>query len=347
MPEYSCPLDGNPCRDRSRFGQEPTEVAVGKIDGIAIDHVHSSGEVDQFVEVRWPSRPHAYHHSNLPPVVPVGKLFRGSVKPSSEDGSGHPRPDTSAIISAVVTIDGDDDLQGLLRAATVVKEARQEMATAVRPGITTGELDAIGRDVFRRHGARSAPRVTYRFPGATCISVNDEAAHGVPSLARRLREGDLVNLDVSAELDGFFSDTGVSVPVGSVSPVADRLLAATRRAQGDAMEAAQPGAMMREVGRAVQRRARRHGFCVIHNLCGHGIGRGLHEPPSVPSVDDGQRTRLHEGLVLAVEPFLSVSSSFVVDDPDRWTLRTSDGSLVAQHEHTMVVTVDGPLVLTK
>jgi methionyl aminopeptidase len=246
-----------------------------------------------------------------------------------------------------VTIDDDDELEGLIRAANVVKQACQEMAAAVWPGITTGELDAIGRDAFRRHGARSAPPVTYRFPGATCISVNDEAAHGVPSLGRRLRDSDLVNLDVSAELDGFYSDGGVSVPVGSVSALAERLLAATQRAQSDAMEAAIPGARMREVGRAVQRRARRSGFCVIHNLCGRGIGRGLHEPPSVPSVDDGERTKLHEGLVLAIEPFLSVSSTFVIDDADGWTLRTSDGSLVAQHEHTMVVTRDGPLVLTR
>ena len=217
---------------------------------------------------------------------------------------------------------------------------------AVAPGTTTGELDALGREVFRRHGARSAPRVTYRFPGSTCISVNDEAAHGVPSLRRQLRAGDLVNLDVSAELDGYFSDTGVSVPVGEVSPVATRLLDATRLAQRDAMEAAQPGARLRDLGRAVQRRARRHGFCVIKNLNGHGIGRGLHEAPTVPSVDDGQRMVLREGLVLAIEPFLSVSSDHVVDDEDGWTLRTSDGSLVAQFEHSMVVTAEGPLVLT-
>jgi methionyl aminopeptidase len=201
--------------------------------------------------------------------------------------------------------------------------------------------------VFRRHGARSAPRVTYRFPGSTCISVNDEAVHGVPSLIRQLHEGDLVNLDVSAELDGYYSDTGVSLPVGEVAPVSSRLLAATRSAQADAMAAAQPGARLREIGFAVQHSARRSGFCVIHNLFGHGIGRGLHEPPAVPSVDDGRRTVVHEGLVLAVEPFLSVSSTFVVDDPDGWTLRTSDGSLVAQHEHTMVVTNHGPLVLTR
>jgi methionyl aminopeptidase len=245
-----------------------------------------------------------------------------------------------------MTIDSQEELDALVRVGRVVAEARQAMMGAVCPGITTGELDAVGREVFRRHGARSAPRVTYRFPGATCISVNDEAAHGVPSLKRQLREGDVVNLDVSAELDGYFSDTGVSVAVANVSPVASRLLEATNLAQRDAMNAAQPGARLRDIGRAVQERARRYGFRVIKNLNGHGIGRALHEAPSVPSIDDGQSMVLGEGLVLAVEPFLSVSSDHVVDSEDGWTLRTADGSLVAQFEHSMVVTARGPLVLT-
>src|SRR6202167_1302497 len=132
-----------------------------------------------------------------------------------------------------MTINNQEELDALIRAGRVVAEARDAMVEAVAPGTTTGELDAVGRDVFRRHGARSAPRVTYRFPGSTCISVNDEAAHGIPSLNRPLREGDLVNLDVSAELDGFYSDTGISVAVGQVSPVATRLLEATRLAQQD------------------------------------------------------------------------------------------------------------------
>jgi methionyl aminopeptidase len=245
-----------------------------------------------------------------------------------------------------MTIDNQEELDALIRAGRIVAEARQAMVDAVSPGTTTGELDAIGREIFRRHGARSAPRVTYRFPGTTCISVNDEAAHGIPSLRRQLHAGDLVNLDVSAELDGFFSDTGISVAVGEVPPVASRLLEATKLAQGDAMRAAQPGARLRDLGRAVQRRARRHGFCVINNLNGHGIGRGLHEPPSVPSVDKGQKMVLREGMVLAIEPFLSVSADHVVDTEDGWTLRTADGSLVAQFEHSIVVTRDGPLVLT-
>ncbi len=245
-----------------------------------------------------------------------------------------------------MTIDNDEDLEGLQRAGHVVAVVRDAMLAAVQPGVTTGELDAIGRDIFRRYGARSAPRVTYNFPGSTCISVNSEAAHGIPSLTRALHEGDLVNIDVSAELDGYWSDTGASTPVGTTSALAVRLLDATRLAQSDAMDAARAGNRLRDIGRAVQSRARRHGFCVIENLYGHGIGRALHEEPSVPSVDDRQQMRLWEGLVLAVEPFLSVSAHYVIDDADGWTLRTDDDSLVAQFEHTMVVTSGQPVVLT-
>ena len=245
-----------------------------------------------------------------------------------------------------MTIDSDEDLEGLTNAGRVVAEARDSMVDAVRPGVTTGELDAIGRETFRRHGARSAPRVTYNFPGSTCISVNDEAAHGIPSFDRHLREGDLVNIDVSAELDGYFSDTGVSTRVGVVSAIAQRLLDATELAQRDAMATARSGNRLRDIGKIVEAHARRQGFCTIRNLCGHGIGRGLHEEPSIPNFDDHQRLVLHEGMVLAVEPFLSVSASYVIDGDDGWTLRTSDGSLVAQFEHTMVVTNGTPIVLT-
>jgi methionyl aminopeptidase len=246
-----------------------------------------------------------------------------------------------------VTVDGDEDLAGLRRAGRVVAEARDAMVGAVGDGVVTAELDAIARDVFRRHGARSAPRLTYDFPGATCISINDQAAHGIPSPTRVLHAGDIVNIDVSAELDGYFADCGISVAVGDVSSLATELLDATRLAQRDAMDAARAGRSLRHIGRAVAARARRHGFCVVKNLYGHGVGRALHEPPSVPSFDDGQRTILNEGLVLAIEPFLSVSSDHIVDDPDGWTLRTHDGSLVAQFEHTIVVTRGEPIVITR
>src|ERR687891_27940 len=231
-----------------------------------------------------------------------------------------------------MTIDGDHDLDGLRRVGRAVAEARDAMLAAVAPGVSTAELDAVGRDVLRAHGARSAPQLAYGFPGATCVSVSDEAAHGVPSLWRRLREGDLVNVDVSAELDGYWADTGASAPVGRVAPQARRLVEATRLA---------------DIGRAVQRRARRHGFSVIANLASHGVGRFLHEPPQVPNVEGlADDTVLWDGLVLAIEPLLTTGAGHVVEAGDGWTVRTPDGSLVAQFEHTMVVTHGRPLVLT-
>jgi len=245
-----------------------------------------------------------------------------------------------------MTIEGDEDLVGLARAGRVVAEARDAMVAAVAPGVSTGELDAIARVVMRRCGARSAPRLTYGFPGWTCISVNDEAAHGVPARWRLLSEGDIVNLDVSVELDGYFADAGVSVPVGEVSPEASHLLVATRLAQAEATATATAGRRLGDIGRAVEHRARRSGFSVITDLFGHGIGRALHESPAVPSFDDDSAVVLWEGLVLAIEPFLTAGAPWVVQSPDGWTLRSGDSSLVAQHEHTVVVTAAEALVLT-
>ena len=255
--------------------------------------------------------------------------------------------DAVPIAFRTMTIDGDDDLDGLRRAGAAVAEARDAALAVVRPGTTTGELDAVAREVLRRHGARSAPRLAYDFPGTICVSVNAEAAHGVPSHGRSLVEGDLVNIDVSAELDGYWADTGASAPVGRVSTTASRLLDATRLANRDALRVARAGRPLRHIGRAVERRARRHGFEVVANLCGHGVGRHIHEEPSVPNVEDRRdRTVLWEGLVLAVEPFLSVSATSAHTTRDGWTLRSADGSLTAQFEHTIVVTRGEPLVMT-
>jgi methionyl aminopeptidase len=246
-----------------------------------------------------------------------------------------------------VTVEDDEDLAGLARAGRAVAEARDSMLAAITPGVTTAALDAVAREVLRAHGARSAPRLAYGFPGTTCISVNDEAAHGIPSATRVLRKGDLVNVDVSAELDGYWADTGASAAVGTVTPTATRLLDATHGAQQDAMAVARAGRPLRHIGRAVERRARRHGFSVVANLCGHGVGRGIHEPPRVPGVEDRtDRTVLWEGLVLAIEPFLSTGADHAVAGADGWTLRMPDASLVAQFEHTVVVTNGRPRVLT-
>jgi methionyl aminopeptidase len=246
-----------------------------------------------------------------------------------------------------VTVDGEDDVIGLQLAGRAVAAARDAMLDAIAPGVTTGALDAIARDVLHAHGARSAPQLAYDFPGTTCISVNHEAAHGIPSLTRVLRDGDLVNVDVSAELEGYWADTGASAPVGAPTAAMRHLLDTTRGAQRDAMDAARAGRPLRHIGRAVQRRAHRNGLRVIANLCGHGVGRHIHEAPSVPSVEDlRDRTVLWEGLVLAIEPFLSPTGTHAIEGDDGWTLCTDDGSLVAQFEHTVIITKGHPLVLT-
>ena len=245
-----------------------------------------------------------------------------------------------------MTIDGLEELEGLKRAGRAVAEARDQMLAAVTAGISTQELDEIGREVLRRHGARSAPQLAYDFPGTTCISVNDELAHGIPS-ARRLKDGDLINIDVSAELDGYWADSGASAPVGVVTPRLQQLLDATRRAQAEAMDEARAGRPLSGIGKAVERRAKRHGFFVIKNLCGHGVGRHIHEDPQVSSVyDPRDRTQLWEGLVITIEPFLTTRATRAVDSGDGWTLRTPDGSLGAQFEHTLVITKGSPIVVT-
>jgi methionyl aminopeptidase len=246
-----------------------------------------------------------------------------------------------------MTIANESDVEGLRRAGAVVAEARDRMCASVAPGVTTGALDEIGRRVLGKYGARSAPQLAYGFPGVTCISVNDELAHGIPSAERVLRAGDLVNIDVSAELEGYWADTGASVPVGTVSRQASALLWATQQALRDALSQARAGRPIREIGRAVERRAKRSGLRVVRDLCGHGVGRHIHEEPSIPNVDRrAGRAQLWEGLVMTIEPFLTTSATTVVESSDGWTLRTPDGSRGAQFEHTLIVTRGEPIILT-
>jgi len=245
-----------------------------------------------------------------------------------------------------MSIDGEDDVVALKRVGAAVAEARDAMAAQVAPGVTTAELDALGREVLRRHGARSAPELAYDFPGATCISVNDELAHGIPS-RRVLREGDLVNIDVSAELDGYWADSGASFPVGRVAQRARALLFSTRAALSDAIAEVRAGAPLRNIGRAVERRAKQSGFRVVKNLCGHGVGRHIHEEPQVPNTFERSNPFvLHEGLVMTIEPFFTTSAVHAIESDDGWTLRTPDGSIGAQFEHTMIVTRGEPIIVT-
>jgi methionyl aminopeptidase len=243
-----------------------------------------------------------------------------------------------------MSIETEDELEGMRRAGQVVAAVLREVRRRVHPGVTTAELDALAGRVFARHGARSAPKLVYDAPCEIFISVNDEAVHAVPG-RRRLRRGDLVKLDVTAELDGFYADACRTVPVGRVRPREQRLMAASRSALKRGMQAAVAGANVGEVGAAVNREVTRRGFSVIEELAGHGIGRKIHEEPDVPNIDwDGPI--LTDGLVITIEPIIAAGESDVYMDSDGWTVKTYDRSPTAHFEHTIVVTEHAPILLT-
>jgi len=246
----------------------------------------------------------------------------------------------------VMSIRSQGELEKLRAIGRVVRLALERTRAAVRPGVTTRELDRIGARVLAEHGAESAPPKVYGFPGALCISVNDEAIHGIPG-DRVIREGDLVKLDLVAEKDGFFADAAVTVMVGAVSAEAAALARCAETAFHQAAGTAVAGNRVYDIGRAVERETRRCGFQVIRDLCGHGVGRAIHEAPHVPNYHDPRhKSRLTEGLVITIEPIIAAGSGRGELQPDRWTIRTADGSLAAHYEHTVVVTRGEPIVLT-
>ncbi|AZY92242.1 MULTISPECIES: type I methionyl aminopeptidase [Paracoccus] len=247
-----------------------------------------------------------------------------------------------------MTITHQDELDALRRIGRVVANTMQAMATAMEPGMTTQELDEIGHELLEREGAVSAPRATYDFPGTTCISVNEEIAHGVPG-PRRLREGDLVNIDVSASLHGYFADTGASFALGAVAPELQRLCQDGRRAMQIGIAKVGHGKPLAGIGNAVGAFAARRGYTLIRNLASHGIGRALHEAPTEIATWPNRRDKrkMHDGLVLTVEPFLSRGGSWAVEGGrDDWTLLASPPAPVVQYEHTVVATKRGPVILT-
>ena len=246
-----------------------------------------------------------------------------------------------------MTISSEPDLAGMRRVGNLVARTIAHMRSEVRPGMTTAELDGVGERFARAEGARSAPQLAYAFPGFNCLSVNDEIVHGVPG-ARVLRDGDVVKLDVTLELDGYMADSAVTVIIPPVSLEARQLQRAARIAFNKGLAVARAGTTLREVGRAVESAARREGVAVIRELTGHGIGRRIHEPPSVPNwADPDSRTVLTEGLVIALEPMLTTSPTRVVEENDGWTLRTYNRALAVHHEHTIVIRRGAPLVLTQ
>ena len=244
-------------------------------------------------------------------------------------------------------IETPEELEALRRVGAVVRQMLEAMKRAVAPGISTAELDEIGANVARAQGARSGPMLVYKFPGFNCISLNEEAVHGVPSASRKVKSGDIVKLDVTIELDGFLADAAESVICGDGSDESRKLIACAQQAFREAMEVATAGKMVRDIGRKVNTAVRRHGYSVIRELTGHGIGRSIHEPPTVANyADPMERSVLKEGLVLTVEPIIAAGKGRSVTEGDGWTIRTADRSLSAHYEHTLVITRGEPILLT-
>jgi methionyl aminopeptidase len=246
-----------------------------------------------------------------------------------------------------MTIGSEDELEKLKAAGKLVARTLKAMGEALEPGITTRELDQLGRKLLEDAGAKSAPELTYNFPGATCISVAPDCAHGIPD-DRHVEAGDLINIDVSCELDGFFGDTGASFAVPPVAPKIEKLCRDGRRAMWAGIRAVRPGAPLNGIGKSIEAFADRNGYSLVRNLASHGVGRSLHEEPTELATwyEPTDRRRIAEGSVFTIEPFLSLGADWVEELDDGWTLRPPGLEPTVQYEHTLVATRRGPLVLT-
>jgi methionyl aminopeptidase len=236
----------------------------------------------------------------------------------------------------------------LRRSNRLVAETLQELARRVRPGTTTLELDRFAEVFLRERGARPAFKGYRDYPFTLCASVNEAVVHGFPS-TRALQEGDILSLDMGAVVDGYYGDAAVTLPVGRISPEAERLLAVTRECLDHAVRAARPGGRLADISQAVQEHAEANGFSVVRVFVGHGIGKALHEAPQIPNFVDAGQGRgpiLKPGMVLAIEPMINAGGPDVKVLEDRWTAVTADGALSAHFEHTVAITETGPDILT-
>ncbi|RZL17018.1 MAG: type I methionyl aminopeptidase [Pedobacter sp.] len=247
-----------------------------------------------------------------------------------------------------MSLKSEEDLIGMQQISQIVGLTLKRMQEYARPGMSTFELDQYGRQLLELAGARSAPKLTYGFPGWTCISLNEEVCHGIPSTKRILQEGDLVNIDVSAERNGYWSDNGGSFVLGQDIHEHSDLVETSKRILAKAISHIRGGVQLAEIGRLIETEARRSGYRVIKNLSGHGIGRSLHEEPHdiLNCYDRYNKTRFRKNSVVAIETFISTRSTYAVKGNDDWTLVGDKGGYVAQHEHTIVVTDGLPMILT-
>jgi methionyl aminopeptidase len=239
------------------------------------------------------------------------------------------------------------EMETMHRACSIVVETLEILAENTKPGITTKELDQIAAENLRKRGAKSAFLGYHGFPATLCVSVNDEVVHGIPG-KRVLNEGDIVGLDFGAIVDGYYGDAARTVAVGKISPEAQRLMKVTEESLHRAIEAAREGNRLGDIGHAVESHAVKHGYTVVRELSGHGIGRKLHEDPQVPNYGPpGKRERVQAGMCLAIEPMVNAGKAATRTLDDKWTIVTEDRSLSAHYELTIAVTEHGPWVLSE
>ncbi|MDN4164799.1 type I methionyl aminopeptidase [Cytophagales bacterium LB-30] len=248
-----------------------------------------------------------------------------------------------------MSITKESELIGMKRISEAVALTLRHMREYAAPGMSTWELDQYGASLLKKFGAHSAPKITYGFPGYTCISVNQEIAHGIPSKERILHEGDLVNIDVSAEKDGFFADNGGSFVLGEDIHGHQALVDASKEILQLALSQITGGLKVNQIGKLIETQSKKRGFRVIRNLAGHGVGRGLHEKPHeiLNCYDAFNRDRFGCNMVVAVETFISTQSTQAITARDGWTLLGNKGGFTAQHEHTLVVRDGEPMILTE
>lgn len=245
-------------------------------------------------------------------------------------------------------IKNDDELEALKEIGHIVGDTLKKMRGYAVPGISTKDVDLFGAKILAEYGATSAPKKMYDFPGFTCICVNEEVAHGVPSENKILKEGDLINIDVSAELNGFFADNGGSFVLGEDVHHFSPLIETSKSILKEAIYSIKAGVLINKVGFVVENQAKKAGYRIIRNLAGHGVGRSLHEEPkSILNYRDRfNKQRFKPNSVLAIETFIATHSDNAVELEDGWTLVGDKGGFVVQHEHTLVVTDGDPIILT-
>lgn len=246
-------------------------------------------------------------------------------------------------------ITNEEELNGMKAISEVVAATLKQMQEHAQIGMSTKALDEFGGDILKRFGAKSAPFETYGFPGWTCISLNQEAAHGIPSKDKIIKEGDLINIDVSAELNGFWSDNGGSFIIGEDIHNHKPLVDASKEILKKALSMVKSGVKISDLGHLIQTEAKKRGFKVLKNLAGHGVGRSLHEEPEeiLNYRDPFNNNRFKKNSVVAIETFITTKSTSAVELEDGWTLVGNRGGYVTQHEHTLIITEDKPIILTE